>query len=287
MPSHATPPDSKNSTHELPTPHSVYNPHFLQLRAVNEPPRRPPNLHTRAVHSHRIRYTDLIVVQLLTLVLSVPVSPTSSPYLHDQVISHILCTAPNSKPRSCCSATHAPPHFRSAPASAPARASCYFFHCLYPALPPSPQAHNLKRRVRCRHLGCAVLLLRTHSPDPGRFALCTSRHPLAPEAYESHGDFILEIDMANSPSLVPSVMSCDPRLPRPGHKFMGPVCTAPIHLTTESTLSLTVSLTTQQLTSFCSRTFKYRSIEKQAFCLLLNPIPTNVPTCCDTIVEPV
>ena len=152
-----------------------------------------------------------------------------------------------------------------------------FFHCLHPALPPSPQSQNLKRRVRCRHLGYAVLLLRTHSLDPGRFAMCTSCHPLAPEAYESHADFILAIDMAYSPSLVPSVMSCDPRLPRPGHTIMGPVFADPIHLTAESTLSLIVSLATQQFTSCCSRTFEYRSIEKQAYFLLLNPIPTNDP----------
>ena len=130
-----------------------------------------------------------------------------------------------------------------------------FFHCLHPALPPSPQSQNLKRRVRCRHLGYAVLLLRTHSLDPGRFAMCTSRHPLAPEAYESHADFILAIDKAFSSSRVSSVTSCNPRLPRPGHKFMGPVCADSIRLTAESALSLTENLATQQLTSFCSRTF--------------------------------
>ena len=129
------------------------------------------------------------------------------------------------------------------------------FHCLHPALPPSLQSHNLMRRVCCRHLGYAVLLRRTLPPDPGRFALCTSRHLLATEAYESHADFILAIDKVFSSFRVSSVTSCNPQLARPGHNFMGPVCADSIRLTAESTLSLTASLATQQLTSFCSRTF--------------------------------
>ena len=195
--------------------------------------------------------------------------------MHDQVISHIFHTAPNPQPRSCCSATHA---LRIDFSIGFGAHTVLCFSLLAPITPSIAKVAPFEETCPLYTPWVRCSTSRTLLPNPGRFALCTSRHLLAQEAHESHADFILEMDMASSSSRVSSVTSCEPRLPRPGRKFMGPVCADPIHLTAERALSLTASLATQQLISFCSRTLEYRSIEKKPFCWLLNPITANVPT---------
>ena len=214
-------------------------------RAVNEPPWRPLSVHTR---------TPFATIESDSPTSSWNTScplrarlPSSNPYMHAQVISHIFHTALNPQPRSCCSATHA---LRIDLGIGFGAHIVLCIPLLAPSTPPIATVAPFTVMCPLQTPWVRWSTLRTLLPDRGWFELCTSRHPLAPEAYESHADFILEMDMTSSSTRVSSVTSCESRLPRPGRKFIGPACADSIHLTSESTLSLTASLATKQLISF-------------------------------------
>ena len=87
-------------THEPPTPYSIYNPHFLQLRACGQS-KNLQGVYRAWTHTRRSQLSNQTHLphRGITLVLSVPVSSNS--YTHNQAVSHILHSIPNPQQRSC------------------------------------------------------------------------------------------------------------------------------------------------------------------------------------------